>query len=285
MLEVAVHHLADDTILLERTILAVQRIDGAAVAQHGDAVGDAGHLVELVRDQHRGHALGAEFEQQVEQRRAVALVEARGRLVENKKTHFLGQRLRDLHQLLLADADIGHQRIRRFSQPYFRQQLLRPPVHRVAIDDAEPGRRIGDKDILRDREQRDQRQFLVDDDDAERLGIIDVAEVALLPLIDDAAFVVAVRIDAAQDLHQRRLAGAVLADQRVDLALPDREIDVAQRLHGAEGFADTAHFEQGRHSVSPNMMSSGRDFDDPMTVFPGGSDKNHCRAWSFACLS
>ena len=189
MLEVAVHHLADDAILLERTILAVQRIDGAAVAQHGDAVGDAGHLVELVRDQHRGHALGTEFEQQVEQRRAVAFVEARGRLVENKKTHFLGQRLGDLHQLLLADADIGHQRIRRFSQSHFRQQLLRPLVHRVAVDDAEPRRRIGDKDILRDRQQRNQRELLMNDDDAERLGIIDVAELSLLAVIDDAAVI------------------------------------------------------------------------------------------------
>ena len=121
MLEVAVHHLADDAVLLEHTGLAVQRIDGAAVAQHGDAVGDARHLIELVRDQHRGHALGTKLEQEIEQRRAIAFVEAGGRLVENQEAHLLGQCLGDLHQLLLADADIGHQRIRRFVQSYLRQ--------------------------------------------------------------------------------------------------------------------------------------------------------------------
>lgn len=88
----------------------------------------------------------------------------------------------------------------------------------------------------------------MNDDDAERLGIIDVAELPLLAVIDDAAVVVAVGIDAAQHFHQGRLAGAVLADQGMDLALPDGEIDAVQRLHAGEGFADTAHLEQCGHS-------------------------------------
>src|SRR5258708_3447155 len=235
MLEVAIHHLADDAIFLDRAGLAIQRIDGTAIAQHGDAVGDARHLVELVRDQDRGHALGAKLEQEIEQRRAVTFVEARGRLVENQEAHLFGQRLGDLHQLLLADADIGDQRVRRFVESHLGEQLPRPLVDRVAIDNPEPRRRAGDENILRDREQRDQRQFLVNDDDAERLGIIDVAEVPVLALIDDAAVIISVRIDTAQHLHQGRLAGTILADQGVNLALPDREIDVVQRLHGAEG--------------------------------------------------
>ena len=67
--------------------------------------------------------MGAELEQKVEQRRAVVLVEAGGRLVKDQKAHLLGQRLGDLHQLLLADADIGDQRVRRLVEPDFRQQL------------------------------------------------------------------------------------------------------------------------------------------------------------------
>src|SRR5713226_3759149 len=63
MLEVAIHHLADDAILLDGAGLAIQRIDGATVAQHGDAVGNTRHLIELVRDQDRRHALGAELKQ------------------------------------------------------------------------------------------------------------------------------------------------------------------------------------------------------------------------------
>src|SRR5207244_13357139 len=59
MLEVAIHHLADDAILLDRAGVAIPRIDCPNVAQYGPAVGDAGDLVELVRDQDRRHALGA----------------------------------------------------------------------------------------------------------------------------------------------------------------------------------------------------------------------------------
>ena len=179
MFEVAIHHLADDAILLERAGLTIQRIDGAAIAQHGDAVGDTGHLAQLVRDQDRGHAMGAELKQKVEQRRAVAFIEACGRLVENQKAHLFGQRLGDLHQLLLADPEFGDQRVRRLIEPDFRQQLLRPLVDGVAIDHAESLRRAGNEDILRDRELRDQRKLLMNDDDAERLGIVDIAEVPL----------------------------------------------------------------------------------------------------------
>ena len=71
MREVAIHHAADDAVLLDRLGPAIDAFDGAAVAQHRDAVGDAGHLVQLVRDQDRGHALLPERDQKVEQRGAV----------------------------------------------------------------------------------------------------------------------------------------------------------------------------------------------------------------------
>ena len=88
-----------------------QRLDGLAVADDGDVVGDAVDLVELVRDQDRGDALPLELEQQVEQRLAVLFREAGRRLVEDQELDFLAQRLGDLDQLLLADADIGDQRL------------------------------------------------------------------------------------------------------------------------------------------------------------------------------
>jgi hypothetical protein len=63
--------------------------------------------VDLVRDQDRGDALSAELGQQLEQRVAVGLVERGGRLVENEQLDVFRQRLGDLDQLLLADAEIG----------------------------------------------------------------------------------------------------------------------------------------------------------------------------------
>ena len=249
--EVTVDHAADDAVLLDRLGLAVDRIDRAAVAQHGDAVGDLGDLVELVRDQDRGDALRAERDQAIEQRGAVGLIQARGRLVEDEQPHLLGQRLRDLDQLLLADAEIGDQRVRRLAQADLRQQLPRAPVDLLAVDHACPRRRMREKDVFRDRHQRDQRQLLVDDDDPEPLAVVDVAEAALLAVEDDGPLVLARGIDPAQHLHQGRFAGTVLADESVDLAGFHREIDVTQRAHAGKALADAAHLQHCRHFGGP----------------------------------
>ncbi len=55
------------------------------------------------------------------------------------------------------------------------------------------------------------------------LAVPDAVEAALLALEEELALVRAVRVDAGHDLHQGRLAGAVLADQGVDLARADGE--------------------------------------------------------------
>ncbi len=60
-----------------------------------------------------------------------------GRLVQDQQAHPLGERLRDLDQLLLADTEIGDQRIRLLAQADLGQQFSRAPVHLVTVDDAE----------------------------------------------------------------------------------------------------------------------------------------------------
>ena len=54
---------------------------------------------------------------------------------------------------------------------------------------------------------------------------------------------------AGDDLHQRALAGAVLADETMDLAGGEREVDPAQRLDAAEGLRDPVQFEDGRAAL------------------------------------
>ena len=51
--------------------------------------------------------------------------------------------------------------------------------------------------------------------------------------------------DAGEDLEQRGLAGAVLADEGVRLALRDRERHAPERAHGAERLLDVAELETG----------------------------------------
>src|SRR4029077_1861871 len=53
------------------------------------------------------------------------------------------------------------------------------------------------------------------------------------------------RIVAADDLADRRFASAVLADDAVDLALREIEVDVADHLDAEEGFPDVDQAHAG----------------------------------------
>ena len=105
-LERAADHPADDAVLVDAVFLHVERLDGAAVADDRDLVGDLLDLVELVGDHDRADALALQPQDEVEQVAGVGLVERRGRLVEDEQLDLLVQRLGDLDQLLLADADV-----------------------------------------------------------------------------------------------------------------------------------------------------------------------------------
>ena len=59
------------------------------------------------------------------------------------------------------------------------------------------------------------------------------------------------RVDAAEDLDERRFAGAVLADERVHLAAVEVDRDVLERLYGAERLAGVVHPEDRPPSRSP----------------------------------
>jgi hypothetical protein len=79
------------------------------------------------------------------------------------------------------------------------------------------------RDVLGDGQRLEQREMLEDHADAEpaRAGRIGDGDVPAVPLDPSG-----VRFhDAVDDLHQRRLAGAVLAQHRVDLAWPNGEMD------------------------------------------------------------
>ena len=60
-----------------------------------------------------------------------------------------------------------------------------------------------------------------------------------------------------QDVHQRRLAGAVLAEQRVDLARPDLEVDPVVRDDAWIVLGDPAHLERGAVTVSVTDSVTG----------------------------
>jgi hypothetical protein len=89
--------------------------------------------------------------------------------------------------------------------------------------------------VVEDRELVDQRQVLVDGVDPARPRLVDAARRVRLAAQQHPAVVGL--LEPADDLHQRRLAGAVVPEQAEDLALVQVEADVAQRDDRAEALA------------------------------------------------
>jgi hypothetical protein len=55
--------------------------------------------------------------------------------------------------------------------------------------------------------------------------------------------------EAARDLDERRLAGAVRSEESDELAFFDREVDAAEGFDAAVSFDETADFESWRHAA------------------------------------
>ena len=249
------HHALDDPVLVNAVGLHVERLDGLAVTDDGDGIRDLLDLVELVGNDDGRDAAALQAEDQVQQVLGVGFVQRRGGLVEDEELHGLVQRLGDLHELLLADADFLDGGIRVLPQPHPGEQFAGPGAGLGPVDHAALDGLVAQEDVLRDGELRDQREFLVDDHDAGVLAGPDVLELLDLGLVDDVAGVGAERVHAREDLHQGGLAGAVLSADGVDLSGLHPQVHIGQCFNAGKFLGDGAHLEdygismrvQGRH--------------------------------------
>ena len=101
---------------------------------------------------------------------------------------------------------------------------------------------------MEDAQLVDQREVLVDGVDPLRARVAHRVQLDLLAVEQDPALVGLVV--AAQDLDQRRLAGAVVAEQPEHLALLEVQADVAQRRDRAEALGDVLAAQDLAHDVS-----------------------------------
>ena len=54
-------------------------------------------------------------------------------------------------------------------------------------------------------------------------------------------------MEAVENLHQRAFAGAIFAEQRVNFARLDRQVDVVVREHARKALYDVLHFQGMLH--------------------------------------
>jgi hypothetical protein len=160
------------------------------------------------------------------------------------------QHLEDFHALLLGDGE----RVDALRRVDLEAQF-RGLVADVALDLAQPlavalelgRRRRGEQYVLRHGERPHQLEVLVDHADAMPRRIARPAEAHRV--VVDQQLPRLRRVEPGRDVHQRRLAGAVLAEQRVHLAPARGKVGVGQCREAIEGLADAGEFERVGHGA------------------------------------
>ena len=163
--------------------------------------------------------------------------QARRRLVQDQQARIVDEGLGDLDHLLLGDREVAHDRVR--IQADAKPVKNRPGLcqHFGAIDEDAGGARLhSEKDVLRDRHVRGEVEFLEDDGDALVVGVAHAGQMQFLTLEDQLAAILVRWMSAGNDLHEGRLAGAVLAHDGMHRAGLDFEGNVLQRLHARVAF-------------------------------------------------
>ena len=99
-----------------------------------------------------------------------------------------------------------------------------------------------------------QVEFLVDQHDAPVHGVRHAVQAHRRAVQQQDALVG--REEAGHDLHERGLAGPVLADDGQRLARHEAQAHPVQRLHAGERLADAARFQEGCAHYFPISLSS-----------------------------
>ena len=186
-----------------------------------------------------------QFEDEVQKLFAVLVIERRRRLIKDQEPHVFRKRFRDLDELLLADAELVDRDARRDVEADALHERDGFLVAFLPIHDAVALAFVAEEHVLHDGEIRHERELLMDDDDAALLAVTDGLELARLAVVNDVALIRPVRVDARKDVHERRLAGAVLAAERVNRAFFHFEVHVIERAHAARKFFDDVlHFQK-----------------------------------------
>ncbi len=221
------------------TVLRVDvGLDGRPAPDHGDLVGDGQDLVELVGDEDDRQALGLQLTQVVEELGDLLRDQDRGRLVEDEDLGAPEQDLEDLDALPFADAQLRDQDVGVDPQSIG----VRDVDDRLArlVADAVQLLRAED-DVLEDGEVVGQHEVLEHHADARVDRVGGAAQGQRLTVHLDRALVGL--LDPVEDLHQRRLPRAVLADDGVDGTAADRHLDVLVGHDTGEAFGDAVQFD------------------------------------------
>jgi hypothetical protein len=242
-------------------LAGIGRADHLAPADHRDPVGDRQHLAQLVGDEDDRLALVGEALDHLEE-----LVDLAGRqdgrgLVEDQDRRVAEQGLEQLDPLLLAHRQVGDAGVGVDGEAEAGAQLADASPSGVQVEQRAPPQLLAEDHVLGHRERLHQLEVLVDHADAAGDGVGRAAEAHGLPLDQQLAGVGLV--EPEDHVHQRRLAGAVLAQHAVDLAAAQRQVDGVVGEDAGEALGDAPRLEDdvgpavGQVAVANGVVGDG----------------------------
>ena len=190
----------------------------------------------------RGSSI-AEVSDDLEQLLRLVCGECRGGLVHDDQLRLARKRTQDLNLLLICDPERTHGHPRRDTELRLFFEFVVAASQGAAIDVAGAGGLDPEEDVLDDAARRNEADLLGDHRHAVQQRISRRAK--LNELAVDQQFA-AVRLEHARDqLPERRLSCAILADKGVNPAPHDRDGDLVQRLDATEALAEVSRLDVG----------------------------------------
>jgi hypothetical protein len=153
------------------------------------------------------------------------------------------QRAQDLDLLLLGGGQPAGERRGREVEAGVTRELLVAAAQRAAGDEARAARLGAEEHVVLDGELPDDVELLGDGRDPALERLAGRAQRDLLAVEQQPSLVG--RQDPGDDLGQRRLAGAVLADERVDRSARDAQGHRVECADGSEVLGDARELDMG----------------------------------------
>ena len=214
----------------------------AAVFEHRDGVAETEDLLEPVADVENRFPARAQIVDQRSERIDLGVVERRGRLVEDEHGRVGRDALCDLDQLLLRDRQARREPVRRDREADALEHRARVRRHLARVERAARERLAAEIEILGHREIRQQREFLEDGGNAAHERVAGSRKRCALAAYEQVARIGP--LDAGEQLHERRFAGAVLARDGVNGTGAHGERDVGDGFRRPEALTERSRLDR-----------------------------------------
>ena len=211
----ASHHPGDDLGFKLRAWSSRGFSGVLSITKDDHTVGKSEDLVHAMRDVDDSAAFCLQSLQNGIQLHHFRLGQCRGGLVEHQDACIPIQGTCDFDELTIANRQVPHARIRAQPKLDSIEELLHPSIDRVP---ANPAWKSIQFEMLSNGELGEDRQLLVDHGNAGRVGVVGILEGKLLAVHEDAARVGPSPPHARENLHECRLARAILPTERNDLS-------------------------------------------------------------------